>query len=41
VELLVVGSHGHKGIADWLHGSTIDELRHRLNISVLVAGRES
>ena len=40
VELLVVGSHGHKGISDWLHGSTIDELRHRLNISVLVAGRE-
>ena len=40
VELLVVGSHGHKGISDWLYGSTVDELRHRLNISVLVAGRE-
>ncbi|MBS1245174.1 MAG: iron/manganese transporter [Deltaproteobacteria bacterium] len=40
VELLIVGSHGHKGISDWLYGSTIDELRHRLNISVLVAGRE-
>ena len=40
VELLVVGSHGHKGLSDWLHGSTIDELRHRLNISVLVVGRE-
>jgi len=41
VELLVVGAHGHKGLSDWLYGSTIDELRHRLNISVLVAGRES
>jgi manganese transport protein len=41
VELLVVGAHGHKGFSDWLYGSTIDELRHRLNISVLVAGRES
>jgi len=40
VELLVVGAHGHKGFSDWLYGSTIDELRHRLNISVLVAGRE-
>jgi len=40
VELLVVGAHGHKGLSDWLYGSTIDELRHRLNISVLVAGRE-
>ncbi len=39
VDLLVVGAHGHKGVADWLYGSTIDELRHRLNISVLVAGR--
>jgi manganese transport protein len=40
VELLVVGAHGHKGFSDWLYGSTIDELRHRLNISVLVVGRE-
>ena len=39
VDLLVVGAHGHKGVSDWLYGSTIDELRHRLNISVLVAGR--
>ncbi|MGZ8474469.1 MAG: universal stress protein, partial [Candidatus Deferrimicrobiaceae bacterium] len=39
-ELLVVGAHGHKGFSDWLYGSTIDELRHRLNISVLVVGRE-
>lgn len=39
VELLVAGAHGHKGLADWLHGSTIDELRHRLSIDVLVAGR--
>jgi len=41
VELLVVGAHGHKGFSDWLYGSTIDELRHRLNISVLVVGREA
>jgi manganese transport protein len=39
VELLVVGAHGHHGVTDWLYGSTIDELRHRLNISVLVVGR--
>jgi manganese transport protein len=41
VELLVVGAHGHKGFSDWFYGSTIDELRHRLNISVLVVGRDS
>jgi manganese transport protein len=39
VELLVVGSHGHRGLSDLLHGSTVHELRHRLNISVLVVGR--
>jgi manganese transport protein len=39
VELLVVGAHGHHGVTDWLYGSTIHELRHRLNISVLVVGR--
>ena len=39
VDLLVVGAHGHKGFTDWLYGATIDELRHRLNISVLVAGK--
>jgi len=39
VELLVVGSHGHRGLSDLLYGSTIDELRHRLDISVLVVGR--
>ncbi|MCL5966466.1 MAG: Nramp family divalent metal transporter [Deltaproteobacteria bacterium] len=38
-ELLVAGAHGHRGFADWLHGSTIDELRHRLKIAVLVVGR--
>ena len=41
VDLLVVGAHGQKGFSDWLYGSTIDELRHRLNISVLVVGRET
>jgi manganese transport protein len=40
VDLLVVGAHGHKGFSDWFYGSTIDELRHRLNISVLVVGKE-
>jgi manganese transport protein len=39
VDLLVAGAHGHRGVSDWLHGSTIDEVRHRLSISVLVVGR--
>ncbi len=39
IDLLVVGAHGHRGLADVVHGSTINELRHRLDIAVLVVGR--
>lgn len=35
-ELMVVGSHGHSGMADLVHGTTVDHLRHRLKIPVLV-----
>ena len=36
VDLLVVGAHGHRGLADFVYGSTIDEVRHRLQCAVLV-----
>ena len=35
-ELLVIGAHGHSGIKDWLYGETIDAVRHRLKIPVLI-----
>lgn len=35
-ELLVIGAHGHSGIKDWLYGSTIDVVRHKLKIPVLI-----
>lgn len=35
-DLLVVGAHGHRGLADLVYGSTIDEVRHRLDCAVLV-----
>ena len=34
--MLVVGAHGHTGIKDWIYGETIDNVRHELNIPVLV-----
>lgn len=34
--LLVIGSHGHKGIKDFWHGETIDAVRHELKIPVLI-----
>ncbi|HSD62174.1 MAG TPA: universal stress protein, partial [Ignavibacteriaceae bacterium] len=35
LELLIVGSHGHKMLKDIIYGSTVDELRHKVRIPVL------
>jgi manganese transport protein len=35
-ELLVVGSHGHRAVADLLLGTSIEKLRHRVRVPVLV-----
>jgi len=37
VDLLVVGSHGHGWVRDLLHGQTVDHVRHKLDIPLLVA----
>jgi len=34
LDLLIVGSHGHKGIGDIIHGSTIPAVRHGVKIPV-------
>ncbi len=36
IDLLVMGAHGHKGFKDLAFGSTVDALRHKINIPVLV-----
>ena len=35
--LLIVGSHGHKGVKDFVFGETINKLRHEVNIPVFIA----
>jgi manganese transport protein len=35
-DLLIIGAHGHSGVKDWLYGATIDAVRHRLQIPVLI-----
>ncbi len=35
-DLVILGGHGHRGFKDWLHGTTADRLRHRVEASVLV-----
>ena len=36
VDMLVMGAHGHKGIKDYIFGETIESVRHKLNIPVLI-----
>ena len=36
VDLVVMGSHGHGRIGDFVHGTSVERLRHRLDIPVLV-----
>ncbi|MBS1584427.1 MAG: Nramp family divalent metal transporter [Bacteroidetes bacterium] len=36
-DLLIIGSHGHKAIGDWLFGETINTVRHMIHIPVFIA----
>lgn len=36
LDLLVMGAHGHKGISDVIFGTTVDSVRHQVNIPVLI-----
>jgi manganese transport protein len=33
---VVMGAHGHKGLKDIVFGATINEVRHTLDVPVLV-----
>ncbi len=35
-DLVVVGSHGHRRVGDFVHGTSIERLRHRIAVPVLV-----
>ncbi len=35
-DMLVIGAHGHRGLQDFIHGQTVDSVRHELRIPVLV-----
>jgi manganese transport protein len=35
-DLLVMGSHGHRALKDLLFGATVDAVRHRVKVPVLV-----
>ena len=41
VDLLVVGSHGHRGLGDVIHGATISGLRHAVNVPVFAVRKKN
>lgn len=40
-DLLVMGAHGHKALMDFILGSSVDAVRHQLDIPVLVVTKKS
>jgi manganese transport protein len=36
VDIVIVGSHGHAGVSDLIHGTVIGNLRHRIRASVMI-----
>lgn len=36
-DLLIVGSHGHTGVKDFVFGETVNKLRHTVKIPVFIA----
>jgi manganese transport protein len=34
-----MGAHGHKGLSDMLYGETINEVRHRIQIPLLIVNQ--
>jgi manganese transport protein len=35
-EIVIVGSHGHTGVSDLIHGTVISNLRHHVKASVMI-----
>lgn len=40
LDILVVGGHGHRGLADILHGQTIPGVRHGVSVPLLAVGKD-
>jgi manganese transport protein len=38
-DLVVMASHGHSGIKDLIFGTTINSVRHRIKVPMLIVSR--
>ncbi|KAA0215889.1 MAG: divalent metal cation transporter MntH [Leptolyngbya sp. PLA3] len=41
LDILVVGGHGHRGLADLVHGQTISDVRHGAGVPLLAVGKDT
>jgi len=36
IDFMVMGAHGHKGVKDLIFGTTLDAVRHKINVPILI-----
>jgi manganese transport protein len=36
IDFIVMGSHGHKALKDLIFGTTVNSVRHKVNVPVLI-----
>jgi manganese transport protein len=39
-DLVIMGAHGHKGLKDLFFGTTINKVRHELNVPLLIVRKD-
>lgn len=39
IEILIMGAHGHKAFKDFIYGHTIDKVRHKVKIPILIVSK--
>jgi len=41
VDLIAMATHGHRGVSDVIHGQTVDAVRHRVKMPVLLLRKKT
>jgi nucleotide-binding universal stress UspA family protein len=41
VDLIAMATHGHRGVSDVIHGQTVDHVRHKVRVPVLLLRQRS
>jgi nucleotide-binding universal stress UspA family protein len=41
VDLIAMATHGHRGVSDVIHGQTVDHVRHKVRVPVLLLKRRA